>query len=70
MSKEFEKLESAFGKQGEVSPRANAKADAMKMAMQAFEEEKIANASQGIENDTRPTSKVTKRNPCLIGRIK
>ena len=55
MSKELEKLESAFRKQDEVSPRASAKADAMKMAMQAFEETKISSASQGIEDWLRPT---------------
>ena len=54
MSEELKKLESAFRKQSEISPRAIAKADAMKLAMQAFEEEKISTASQGIESDARP----------------
>ncbi len=53
MSKEIDKLESAFRKQSEVSPQPNAKADAMKLAMQAFEEEKISSASQGIESEAR-----------------
>ncbi len=63
MSKEFEKLEKAFRKQAGVSPRASAKADTMKMAMQAFEEEKIASASQGIENDARPTKQGNEKKP-------
>lgn len=53
MSKELDKLENAFRKQEEVSPRANSKADAINLAMQAFEEEKISTASQGIESDAR-----------------
>ena len=54
MSKVLEKLEKAFRKQEEVSPHSEAKAEAMKLAMQAFEEEKIATASQGFETDVRP----------------
>lgn len=63
MSKELDKLESAFRKQGEVSPRASAKTDAIKMAMQAFEKEKISTASQGIEDEARPTQQGNEKKP-------
>ena len=63
MSKELEKLEKAFRKQEEVSPRSEAKAEAMKLAMLAFEEEKIATASQGIESEARPIEQGNEAKP-------
>lgn len=63
MSKELDKLEKAFRKQEEILPRTSAKADAMKLAMQAFEEEKIAAASQGIESEERPIQQGNEEKP-------
>jgi Ca-activated chloride channel family protein len=63
MSDELKKLEGAFRKQAEVLPRADAKADAMQRAMQAFEEEKISSASQGMENEARPNQEGNEKKP-------
>jgi len=63
MSEDFKNLESAFRKQAKVSPRAGVKADAIKLAMQAFEEEKISNASQGFETEVRPTNQGNEKKP-------
>ncbi len=63
MSEDLKKLEGAFRKQAEVLPRADAKADAMQRAMQAFEEEKISSASQGMENEARPNQEGNEKKP-------
>lgn len=63
MSEDFKNLESAFRKQAKVSPRADVKADAIKLAMQAFEVEKISNASQGFETEVRPTNQGNEKKP-------
>lgn len=63
MSKELDKLESAFRKQAEVSPRPDTKANAMKLAMKAFEEEKILTASQGIEDEARLNNQGNENKP-------
>lgn len=63
MSDELKKLEGAFRKQAEVLPRADVKADAIKLAMQAFEVEKISNASQGFETEVRPTNQGNEKKP-------
>lgn len=63
MSEDFKNLESAFRKQAEVLPRADVKADAIKLAMQAFEVEKISNASQGFETEVRPTNQGNEKKP-------
>ena len=63
MSDELKKLEGAFRKQAEALPRPDAKADAMQRAMQAFEQEKISNASQGMESETRPNQEGNEKKP-------
>ncbi len=63
MSDELKKLENAFRKQAEISPRADSKADAMRLAMQAFEEEKISTASQGMENEARLIEQGNEKKP-------
>ena len=68
MSEELKRLENAFRKQEELEPAKGAKAEAMRLAMQAFEEEKTSLGTQGNELDERLNQQGNEKKPLFDWR--